>query len=239
MAGVTVPGRGPAPTWPLPSRTQRLPALAPRPRPGLSRLQQHLCSLHRSPCLPPVRTGPSVAGGNTHLSLRTSSPGDTGSKGAGQSPGIGPSVQPRGPAVLSSTGPGRLQVAGSRGSPAVLYHCFGPATGGRSGCPGGSRRARPMRQGENRPRGRPVTLCLHSWGSGSPRVTQPLPPPFSPGRRSTARWTRAPRPRAGRRPPTTTRSWACTMPKTTSLSERQVGAGCRGGGDPPHPGSSG
>ena len=180
-----------------------------------------------------------MAGGNTHLSLRTSSPGDTGSKGAGQSPGIGPSVQPRGPAVLSSTGPGRLQVAGSRGSPAVLYHCFGPATGGRSGCPGGSRRARPMRQGENRPRGRPVTLCLHSWGSGSPRVTQPLPPPFSSGRRSTARWTRAPRPRAGRRPPTTTRSWACTMPKTTSLSERQVGAGCRGGGDPPHPGSSG
>ena len=35
-----------------------------------------------------------------------------------------------------------------------------------------------MRQGENRPRGRPVTLCLHSWGSGSPRVTQPLPPPL-------------------------------------------------------------
>lgn len=46
----------------------------------------------------------------------------------------------------------------------------------------------------------------------------------SPGRRSTAPWTRARHPRVGCRPPTTTQSWACTMPKTTSLSEKQVSA---------------
>lgn len=52
-----------------------------------------------------------------------------------------------------------------------------------------------------------------------------------PGRPSTAPWTRAPRPRAGRRPPIPTQCWACTTPRTTFLSGRQVGGrGLRGRG---------
>ena len=79
--------------------------------------------------------------------------------------------------------------------------------------------------------GLPCALPLHGRVRPCARVTKPLSCPFSAGRRSTAPWTRAPRPRAGRRSPTATRSWACTTPKMTFLSERQVGAGAAAGGE--------
>lgn len=69
-----------------------------------------------------------------------------------------------------------------------------------------------------------VCLALRSQATLSPcpTLTKPCLCMSSPGKRSTAPWTRAPHPRAVCRPPTTTRSWACTTPKTTSLSEKQV-----------------
>lgn len=79
--------------------------------------------------------------------------------------------------------------------------------------------------------GLPCALPLHGHVCPCVRVTKTLSCPFSAGRRSTAPWTRAPRPRAGRRSPTATRSWACTTPKMTFLSERQVGAGAAAGGE--------
>lgn len=42
------------------------------------------------------------------------------------------------------------------------------------------------------------------------------------GRHSTALWTRAPHPKAAYLAPTITLSWACTIPKMTSHSEKQV-----------------
>lgn len=191
-----------------------------------------------SPCLPPLRTGPSVAGGNTRLSLRTARPGDTGTKGARQSPGIGPSVQPRGPAVLSPTGPGEAAGGRAHGLPSGFVPSFWSCPGRRPAAQEAATKPGPCVKGR--------TALVGAWGHSACTAGAPGPPgslslcpapPFSPGRRSTARWTRAPRPRAGRRPPTTTRSWACTTPKTTSLSERQVGAGHRGGGG--HPGEGG
>lgn len=72
-----------------------------------------------------------------------------------------------------------------------------------------------------------------------PTLTKPCLCMLSPGKRSTAPWTRAPLPRAVCRPPTTIRSWACTTPKTTSLSEKQVRvpvSWCEGGvGSAPAP----
>lgn len=69
------------------------------------------------------------------------------------------------------------------------------------------------------------------WASASLRALPawrgPVPKPrplFPPGRRSTAPWTRAPRPRARRPPHTSSRPWARMTPRTTSLCARQVSA---------------
>lgn len=69
------------------------------------------------------------------------------------------------------------------------------------------------------------------WASASLRAPPawrgPVPKPrplFPPGRRSTAPWTRAPRPRARRPPHTSSRPWARMTPRTTSLCARQVSA---------------
>lgn len=201
-----------------------------------------------SPCLPPLRRGPSVAGGNTPPQLEDCQARRHWEQGG--------RAEPEGWTERAAPWAGRPQAHGPQGG------CRRP--GPRAPqlfctivlvLPREEARL-PMRQLPSQARasrGEPP-----SWAPGDtlparlglrvPRGhSASVPRPFSPGRRSTARWTRAPRPRAGRRPPTTTRSWACTTPKTTSLSERQVGAGCRGGvratrrrGEgPPHPGSSG
>lgn len=126
--------RGPCP--PGPRGRQHCPY---GPRPGLRRLQPQLCSLHLEPpiSLCVLRTGPSVAGGNTPLSLRPARPGDPKSEGAGQSPGIGPSVQPHRPPVLSPTGPG--ETAGGRVHRLTggLVSSFQSCPGRKPGCPAG------------------------------------------------------------------------------------------------------
>ena len=78
-----------------------------------------------------------MAGGNTPLSLRPARPGDPKSEGAGQSPGIGPSVQPHGPPVLSPTGPGEAAGGQVRRLTGGLVSSFQSCPGSRPGCPAG------------------------------------------------------------------------------------------------------
>lgn len=82
-------------------------------------------------------TGPSVARGNTPLSLRPARPGDPKSEGARQSPGIGPHLEPHRPAVLSPSGPGKAARGRLRRFTGGLVSSFQFCPGRKPGCPAG------------------------------------------------------------------------------------------------------
>lgn len=116
--------------------------------------------------------------------------------------------------------------------PAPPASCFAVLPQGGAALPvGQAGRGPPALAG---PLGRPAGLRCRSRPPAWPAPVPKPCPLFPPGRRSTAPWTRAPHPRARRRPPTSTRPWACMTPRTTSLCGRQVsaaaGSGWRWGG---------
>lgn len=171
----------------------------PRHRPGRSHLQLPLQALALEPPRPPrPQDRPRCAGGGQAARAECHGPLRQGSGGGGVVTSSAPSVSTVRLAVLPQGGAALPRGRAGRG-------------------PSGSL-----------PRRTTGATC---WASASLRALPawrgPVPKPrplFPPGRRSTAPWTRAPRPRARRPPHTSSRPWARMTPRTTSLCARQVSA---------------
>lgn len=171
----------------------------PRHRPGRSHLQLPLQALALEPPRPPrPQDRPRCAGGGQAARAECHGPLRQGSGGGG---------------VVSSS------------APSVSTVCLAVLPQGGAALPRGRAGRGPS---GSLPRRTTGATC---WASASLRALPawrgPVPKPrplFPPGRRSTAPWTRAPRPRARRPPHTSSRPWARMTPRTTSLCARQVSA---------------